>query len=148
VAAIRRPRPRGPASVVVPPLASFVFCLVTAPRPRFVGAVLWVLAAEAVLLALGTDAGAASRRLVLAGALVLALLPFLDGRPVFRRLSGFEPQPQPRVEEVRLESGLVVRVPTVADSCWDAPPPCAPHPDPRLRLRRAGDLESGFLIGD
>lgn len=146
VAAIRRPRPRVPLAVLVPPLASFVFCLVTAPRPRFVGAALWVVAAETVLLALGTDAGAASRRLVLAGALGLALLPFFDGRPVLRRLSGFEPQPRPRVEEVRLESGLVVRVPTVADSCWDAPPPCAPHPDARLRLRRAGDLESGFVI--
>ena len=147
VAAIRRPRARVPATILVPPLASFVFCLVTAPRPRFAGAALWILAAEAVLLALGTDAGAGSRRLVLAGAIVLALLPFLDGRPVLRRLSGFEPQPRPRLEEVRLESGLVVRVPTVADSCWDAPPPCAPHPDPRLRLRRAGNLESGFVTG-
>ena len=40
----------------------------------------------------------------------------------------------------------VVNVPTVSDSCWNAPLPCTAYPNPALRLRRDGDLGSGFML--
>jgi hypothetical protein len=52
------------------------------------------------------------------------------------------------MKEVETDSGLVVHVPkdSTEDQCWDAPLPCAPSADRRLRLRRPGDLGSGFVI--
>jgi hypothetical protein len=51
-------------------------------------------------------------------------------------------------------SGLVVNVPArtydpppgMPNACWRAPIPCTPNPAPNLRLRRPGDLASGFAV--
>jgi hypothetical protein len=45
-----------------------------------------------------------------------------------------------------LKTGFVVNVPRGTDSCWDAPLPCTPFPNPALRLRRPGDLRRGFML--
>jgi hypothetical protein len=45
-----------------------------------------------------------------------------------------------------LASGLEINVPRGIESCFAAPLPCAPHPDKGLKLRRPGDLGSGFEV--
>ncbi len=43
--------------------------------------------------------------------------------------------------------GLAVNVPVEGELCWDAPLPCASPPIlVGLRLRREGDLGSGFRV--
>jgi hypothetical protein len=41
---------------------------------------------------------------------------------------------------------LVLYVPQKGKQCWDSPLPSTPYPRPDLRLRRPGDLASGFVI--
>ena len=60
--------------------------------------------------------------------------------------SFFEPMPRPGLVEMRLETGLVVQFPGQSQCCWDGPLPCTPDPSPGLRLRRDGDLGSGFVL--
>jgi hypothetical protein len=133
------------------PLAGVTYWLATAPDLRFLGASLWLLAAFTVaiaalatpwphapravaglgaLLTLGVIAGAARR-----GDLLLRPDP----------VAGFHATPAAPVAPYRTRSGLVVLVPQAARSCFDAPLPCAPDPQPGLRLRRAGELGSGFV---
>ena len=55
------------------------------------------------------------------------------------------------VNEVPLEkrmtsSGLLVYTPKFGDQCWDAPLPCTPYFKESLRLRRPGDMASGFTV--
>lgn len=52
--------------------------------------------------------------------------------------------PTPAVDEATLPSGLKLWVPRGTDQCWDAPLPCTPSVSARLRLRREGDIASGF----
>jgi len=144
-----RPAPYLSALIVVPPIVSALYCFIAGRLARYVGASIWILAAEAVVLvARGRrhDLGRAFCALAAVGALALAWLPVAHGRPLWRDLHDFEEAAAPRVHPVTLASGLVVNVPEVAQSCWDAPLPCTPFPNPALRLRRAGDLGSGFVL--
>lgn len=52
---------------------------------------------------------------------------------------------KPHLKEAVTRSGLKVFVPAEGGQCWEAPLPCSPGIDPRLRLRREGDLSQGFL---
>ncbi len=144
-----RSAPYVSALVVVPPIVSVLYCFIAGRLARYVGASIWILGAEAVVLlarARRYDLGRAFGAVATAGALALAWLPVAHGRPLWRDLRDFEEAAAPRVHPVTLASGLVVNVPEVAQSCWDAPLPCTPFPNPALRLRRAGDLESGFVL--
>jgi hypothetical protein len=66
--------------------------------------------------------------------------------PPWAGLTHFDVMSAVRYEPRRLESGLVVNVPTLSDACWNAPLPCTAFPNPALRLRREGDLASGFML--
>ena len=59
---------------------------------------------------------------------------------------GFGPVPKPDLVDFVTASGLVVHVPRVGDQTWNAPLPSAPYERPGLRLRRAGELGSGFVL--
>ncbi len=142
----RRPRASGrPSAVIlVPPLASLVFVAANAPMAHYTGATFWLLALQAVLLVVGST-GTRLRLALGAGVLVAVCVVLVRERPLLRDLREFEPAPTARVAETRLESGLIVRVPEYGQ-CWDAALPCSPNPPPDLRLRRPGDLESGFMV--
>ena len=142
---VRRPPGGVPLLVLVPALAQFVFLFLAAPRARYGGALFWMLAVETTLVVLGS-APRGARALAITAALALAVLPFRDGPPALRRLSSFEPMPRPALSEVRLATGLVVQFPGESQCCWDAPLPCTPEPNQALRLRRDGDLGSGFVL--
>jgi hypothetical protein len=86
-------------------------------------------------------------RRVVAGAAIVAVAGFVVARdrPLFRATRDFATPATPRLTATELPSGLVVQVPEYGQ-CWNAPPPCAPEPNPGLRLRRPGDLGAGFMI--
>jgi len=145
----RRPgAQRLPLILLVPALASFAFCFVNTPMPRYAGASLWILAVDGLLLLMGAAAfgvgrwlrgGASLAIVVVTGAVLVAQEPLLLP-------PSFAIAPAPQVEVERLATGLEVRVPRLTQTCWDAALPCTPDPNPGLRLRRAGDLSSGFVI--
>jgi hypothetical protein len=142
-----RRTPRLPAYILLPPLTTLMLGFATSPMARYMGATFWLLAVETVLLALGSATFGGRRWVVAvtcAASLGLALLPFFGDRAVLSGLTELQPMSVPQVEEVRLASGLLVRVPRT--TCGDAPLPCTPAPDPALRLRRDGDLSSGFVL--
>jgi hypothetical protein len=146
---LRRGAPaRVSALVLVPPLASLLYVFATAPLARYAGASLALLAALAVGLLVADLAPHARRALpVVAGgaALVLAGVPFARGDAWPRTQARFDPVSPPRYATLRLATGLEVLHPENM-MCWDAPLPCTPTPNPRLRLRRAHDLASGFVV--
>jgi hypothetical protein len=154
IAILRRARGRGagalPLAVMLPALASLLYCLMMSPVPRYAGATMWLLAATGVLAACGDRLSAARSVLrptmivVTASVTVLALRAGMY--PFWLDLHDFENMGRTQYEARRLESGLVVNVPTVSDACWFAPIPCTGYPNPALRLRREDDLASGFML--
>jgi hypothetical protein len=138
-----------PVVVLVPPLLSLAFVFYNTPMPKYQGATLWVLAIEALLIAVA-GAAADARAWMRTGAVIVAAaggsLVLLHTGPLLVQLTGFEPVSRPRVAPRELASGLTVQVPLAGDLCSDAPLPCTPEPHPALRLRRPGDLGAGFTI--
>ena len=62
---------------------------------------------------------------------------------------GFHPFPEPETVVGRTSWGLELHIPIGDDTqCWRSELPCIGWPpfDPDLRLRRDGDLASGFVI--
>jgi len=141
---------RLPFVILVPALLSFAFCFATTPMPRYFGATLWILAVDSLLLLMGSavfGAGRVSRVVATLGVVVATgSVLFVQRPPLLLPAGKFEIMPAPEVEVEHLPSGLGVRVPRVTQTCWDAPLPCTPDPNPALRVRRAGDLGSGFAI--
>jgi hypothetical protein len=139
-----------PLAVILPALASLLFCVVLSPVPRYAGATVWVLAATGVLLAAG-PALVRSRsmlRPVLLLAIAVATLGTLRAGmdPLWLSLRDFEPMSPARWKARRLKTGDVVNVPIAIEACGDAPLPCTPYPNPALRWRREGDLAAGFML--
>jgi hypothetical protein len=147
---VRRGTPGAmPAAVLVPTLVSIAYCIAAAPRARYPASAYWVLAVEATWVALPAGVLAAGRTAVRRLATVIAVgltAGFLWAeRPIVTALRDFEPHVRPVLTSVRLPSGLVVHEPAHMQ-CWDAPLPCSPFHNDRLRLRRRDDLASGFTV--
>jgi hypothetical protein len=144
----RPPHRRVSVLIVLAPIASFVFIAQTAPMPHYAGATFWLIALECVLIVLANGAALdAGWRRVVASAAILAVAGFVVARdrPLLRETRDFASPATPRLTETELPSGLVVHVPEYGQ-CWNAPLPCAPEPNPALRLRRPDDLGAGFMI--
>ena len=146
----RRGVPRAmPAIVLVPTLASIAYCIAAAPRARYPASAYWVLAAETTWVALPASVLAPGHAFVRRVAAVVAVglaAGFLWAeRPIVTELRDFEPHVRPVLTTVTLPSGLVVNEPTHMQ-CWDAPLPCSPFRNERLRLRQPADLGSGFTV--
>jgi hypothetical protein len=150
-AALQRKTPRAvPAAIVLPTLGSIAFCIAAAPRARYPASAYWVLAAQTTWLALSATALASDhawlRRLLAAVAVGLALFFGRSDGPLLPEHRDFEPHVTAVVHQRRLPSGLVVNDPGATMQCWDAPVPCSPFKEERLRLRRDGALASGFTV--
>jgi hypothetical protein len=146
----RRGVPRVPVVVLLPTLVSLWYTLQYAPTPRYAGAALWLLAVQTVLVSLGGTAAGPRRTgrvVAFVAAVAVAAVPFAYEPQIWLRLREFPPNPLALVNPVELESGLTVQVPASDPGlCGFAPLPCTPHPHPALRLRRDGDLSSGFVM--
>jgi hypothetical protein len=136
----RAPRPPGLRFVLVP-TASALAWFALAPDPRFAGATFWWLACAGAAFVGGPRT---ARRITALAALGFAIVT-LHGMPEALRLAGgLQPAPQVPLRQAFTDSGLLVWVPASGDQAWRAPLPSAPGLDARLRLRRPGDLRSGF----
>ena len=138
--------------LLLPPAAGLVYWFLTAPAPRFAGASFWFLGAGGAFVACRAWAGISHVRTGALFALVVTLMLVPVARP--RRHSlyvkpgpehGFHPIPVVEMETFVTDSGLELLVPPKGRRSWDAPLPCTPHPRPELRLRRTGNLRSGFV---
>jgi hypothetical protein len=151
-AVLQRKTPRAvPGVIVLPTLGSILFCISAAPRARYPASAYWVLAAQTTWLAASATALAPDRawlrRCVAAVTVGLAVFFVVHSEaPLLPGHRDFEPHVRAVVHERRLPSGLVVWDPGASMQCWDAPVPCSPFDDDRLRLRRDGDLASGFTV--
>jgi len=150
----RKSRPPGrdprPWLILLPPLAGLAYWFFTAPAVRFGFFSLWILAAGAAALAFGALAAGASRRrlaTVLVCGLLLAACNVKKGFLGPGADHGFHPSQTEKMTTYVTRFGLLLHVPVKPNKpCWDAPLPCTPYPKPYLRLRRKGDLRSGFVL--
>jgi hypothetical protein len=55
------------------------------------------------------------------------------------------PMPVAETQDLKLESGLVVRTPVTSDQCWDVYPLCTFNPERSLGLR-GPNLQDGFMV--
>jgi len=141
--------------LLVPSFAGMLFWFFGAPAIRFGESVFWTAAAT-----LGTfaalqflDSPGKRRFFLFALLLVTAwaahprllwdsyIRPSLTVRTIPRL-------PQARLVLHQTSSGLMVYMPVETNQCWDAPLPCSPYFNDTLRLRRPGDMASGFVSND
>jgi hypothetical protein len=131
------------------PVVVFValaFWFFMAPDPRFVGSLFWVVGATGLSLYIcrcGRRAGRAAIAVCTVMVLVHNVNP-VETLLVWRRDPG--PLRKGEVTARRTSSGLTVYVPASGDQCWDAPLPCGPAVNSRLRLREPGNMRSGFVL--
>jgi len=89
------------------------------------------------------------RRTVIACMLVALGLVNLEPSEVFHGPGadgGLHPVKTAELTTYVTNGGLALYVPKTGTKCWDSPLPSTPYPRPDLRLRRPGDLASGFVI--
>jgi hypothetical protein len=138
--------------LLVPAFAGILFWFFEAPAIRFGEPVLWTAAATLGSFAALQFLDSRSKRYFFLLALLLATAwaahPRLLWNSYFRpgiHVRTFLPLPQPKVVPHQAVSGLTIYVPVETNQCWDAALPCSLYFDETLRLRRANELESGFV---
>jgi hypothetical protein len=138
-------------AILTPSLANLAFWFMTAPDPRFAGASFWILGAGAVALAI--DRIKQLKRTTLSSAtlclsLILCMIPFRHMTLYYGpgEDHGFHATPRSELTTFVTRSEVLLYTPQEGDQCWDAPLPCTPYPNADLRLRRQGNLGSGFLL--
>ena len=142
--------------IIFPLLAGLLFWFFTAPDPRFANAVFMLLPVSATLVLLFKIKEIANRQTAIYAAGIfftvecLCLLFYVHKNQwVISNISldGWQKDEQPQLVEKVTKHGLRVYTPLQGkDQCFDAPLPCTPYFNENLRLRRAGDLASGFII--
>lgn len=137
--------------LLVPSLAGMAFWFLGAPAIRFGESVFWTAAAVlgtlAALQFLDSPGNQRFFIFVLLLATAWAVHPRLLWNSYIR--PSLTVRTIPRLPQARLvlhqtSSGLTVYVPVETNQCWDAPLPCSPYFNDTLRLRRPGDMASGF----
>jgi hypothetical protein len=145
----RRPHgERVPFWVLVPPLASLAFALRLTPMPRYAGATMWLLGIGALLVVCGSwlRRSASGRGAAIAATIAMSVWLASKAPTLWPGHTDFGHAPVIPTDVRVLASGLEVNVPRGDGSCFAAPLPCAPPPDPRLKLRHPGDLGGGFEV--
>ena len=133
---------------LIPPIVSLLYWFFTAPEPRFAGAAFWILGVGTITLSIRYLSKL--RNLVIVVFILstflfisLALQPYSRNIWRFHKLYRI---PRAELKTFTTDSGLVIYVPKEGDMCWDAPLPCTPYPNNSLKLRKDGELRSGFLV--
>lgn len=160
--------PSGKRFMLLPLLIAAAAWFLLAPSSRWAMTMAWIGLAyffACVYLAVPWR-DAAWRGRVIAIVSLLLILPPVVGRVVSRgQLStrgisglvftfvfppgpdqGFHPMPRFKLMRYVTDSGLELTVPEDNDRVFDAPIPSTPHPVKNLRIRRDGDLSSGFIL--
>ncbi|MDE0839741.1 MAG: hypothetical protein OSB41_11910 [Kiritimatiellae bacterium] len=131
------------ALLCLPGLLGVVFWFLSAPDPRFLGSISWVLAASMLVLALQHRRQWALPLVVGHAAMLLAGgVNMID---VVRSYKDSSPAKEVDMIVRETNSGLTVFVPQNGDQCWDADLPCTPYFSPLLTLRDPRGVEKGFI---
>ncbi len=132
--------------IMLVPLFNLVYWFAMAPDPRHAGATFWFAGNGALTLALWNADVRTWRATALSVALVLVVMSVKlpDLVLEWRRNTG--PIQHKQLETRTTTSGLDVYVPVGDFRVWNAPLPCTPYFDPRLRERVPGDLSKGFVL--
>jgi hypothetical protein len=129
---------------LAPLMIGLAFWFFTAPDPRFVWHILWLMGLGLGMIAIGYEKLWQLARpimlLLTIGMLIDYILLPRNGLNV--QFSAYEPT---ILTTFTTDSGLVLNVPMTGDQCWDAPLPCTPYPAPEIRLRIPDELGSGFI---
>ena len=127
-----------------PPIISVIFWFLTAPSERFAQHIFWYFAAASSTLAIKRWRLERNKKLIW---VMLILMFVLVGRFAVMSIirDNYRPIPTSQLKTVQIYEHLTVYYPTDY-RCWDAPLPCTPEIDPRLRLIKEGDLSSGFML--
>ena len=162
----RRSLRHGIATPWLLPAPAALYLLVwftTAPDPRYAIAGAWICGAAALVLAVrqlpssrivraARGLGVLSAAAALSSLLVFGLRlaspyesPFLVGAGPRH---GFHDPPAPHLKRFVTATGLSLHVPDGSDQCWGAELPCTCTPRRALRLRRDGEVGSGFRIDE
>jgi hypothetical protein len=134
-------------------LCSLIFWFLSAPDPRFLGAVLWIvllgmvgLVFDRVLL---EEQIRLSKILLLLSWIAVVLCFARNGLAITYLTKGklAESMTKPDLKRSITGSGLTIYTPVQGDECWDAPLPCTPYFRPQLRLR-GKSLSAGFYLDE
>ena len=137
------------------PVVSLTFWFFTAPIPRFARAAFLLLPLSLVLILLSyfhAQLRARSMAVVICAAFLvtnLFLIRFclLQSNAITSiSTTGFYPVKTVPLQQQRTPSGQRIYTSTENALCWDSPVPCTPALNPRLDVREAGRLESGFTV--
>jgi hypothetical protein len=134
-------------------LFSLIFWFFSAPDPRFLGAVLWIV----LLGVVGFVFYAVSLPQQIKLSQILLLLSWIavvlcfgrNGLALTSSTSGelAQSMTKPDLLKCITGSGLTIYTPAQGDECWDAPLPCTPDFRPQLRLR-GKSLSEGFYLDE
>jgi hypothetical protein len=151
----------------LPSIVSIAYWFTIAPDSRFAGISFWALGAGSIAFILHSLPWQTRRTVLGLSTLTLVSTLFVvqafAGKEAFVRAvlrgegvraASREVQPAKWADDVPqvplrtflTDSGLVLYVPEKGDQMWDAPLPSTPYPNKRLRLRRPGDIRSGFAL--
>jgi hypothetical protein len=134
-------------------LSSLIFWFLSAPDPRFLGAVLWMV----VLGVVGYVFDAVSlpqqiklsKTLLLLSWIAVVLCLGRNGLALTNSTSGrlAQSMTKPDLLKGMTGSGLTIYTPAPGSECWDGPLPCTPYFRPLLRLR-GKSLSEGFYLDE
>jgi hypothetical protein len=134
-------------------LSSLIFWFLSAPDPRFLGAVLWMV----VLGVVGYVFDAVSlpqqiklsKTLLLLSWIAVVLCLGRNGLALTNSTSGrlAQSMTKPDLLKGMTGSGLTIYTPAPGSECWDGPLPCTPYFRPQLRLR-GKSLSEGFYLDE
>lgn len=138
--------------VLAAPAAGLIFWFYTAPEPRFVIALFWLLALGAALLLLVALQARVTGALLTAASLVVTALLWgyclVHAPPtlVHVGLCGWAPMPTAPVVPRATASGLLINLPATGEQTWRGVLPTAVTFNPQLRARVPGQLAAGFTV--
>ncbi len=153
----KRARRASPLSwwLFAPMTVMLLFWFFSAPEDKYVRYVFWGFAALSITKAVLDWEWVAWRRRLLAISAVLLLCLAYIAFLVLRQDAiflpagpedGFHAHFLPTYDELQIEEGLTVNVPTGIYQCWQIPLPCSPLPPAGLSARAPGELRHGFRI--
>jgi hypothetical protein len=140
------PHRRRIALFLLPAVCGLLFWFFTAPSPRFLGASLFIFATGLIVTVIPAFSPSLQRLATFFLIFYCAMLIFAAVHFTGWFVERLSPVPEAELVSRKSAGGLVVHVPRSGDQCWDAPLPCAPRFDPRLRLRHSPDLARGFYL--
>lgn len=147
---VREREGQGPPATVkwimAVPIFNLMYWFAMAPDPRHAGVTFWFAAGASLTLALWSVNARALRATATTIVLILVLMSVKLPNLVLEWRRNTGPIKHKRLETRTTRSGLEVYVPVGDFRVWNAPLPCTPYFDLRLRARVPGDLSRGFVL--